>query len=178
MHATIYKKDKKIFITDNNSRLGVYVNSTRVIKNKVLSHGDVIFLAGLKIIISLENDNFTIFVNNPDNLVKCRLQEIKTKEIYKNYLDYKITNEDLITNDKALYKKNEYIEKKNRVRKDIKKISYDLTNVKRSEVSKYLICATACCTILVLIIISVCNPFRLQNENATYLGCKLKMQLI
>lgn len=139
LHATIYKKDKKIFITDNNSRLGVYVNSTRVIKNKVLSHGDVIFLAGLKIIISLENDNFTIFVNNPDNLVKCRLQEIKTKEIYKNYLDYKITNEDLITNDKALYKKNEYIEKKNRVRKDIKKISYDLTNVKKSEVSKYLI---------------------------------------
>ena len=53
-------------ITDLNSKFGTYVNNERLIGTKILNHGDVIFITGLKIVVL---GNF-IITNNPFDRVK------------------------------------------------------------------------------------------------------------
>ena len=86
LHARIVFNNNRYIIIDNNSRLGVYVNNKRIQKKKVLDNGDVIFIAGLKLILCIENENKYFYVNNPDNLVKCRLREQDCKYIDSNIL--------------------------------------------------------------------------------------------
>ena len=94
-HARIVYNNNKYILLDNNSRLGVFVNNKRIQKKRALNNGDVIFIGGLKIIICIENDNKYVYVNNPNNLVKCRLNEEKIPFTNSNIL-LDINKEDTI----------------------------------------------------------------------------------
>ena len=63
--AIIKKMNDKVYIQDNNSKNGVYVNDIRVINIKELKIGDVVFISGLKIIYSVTNEKKScLYVNN------------------------------------------------------------------------------------------------------------------
>ena len=63
--AYIRRKKDKIYIIDNKSKWGVYVNNVRVIGKKEIKIGDVIFIGGLKIILSItSNKNHCLYINN------------------------------------------------------------------------------------------------------------------
>lgn len=49
-NAIIKAIDNKIFIYNNNSQIGTYLNNVKVIKYKEIKSGDIIFIMGLKII--------------------------------------------------------------------------------------------------------------------------------
>ena len=48
---TIKKENDKIYIFDHNSNLGIYVNNVRVNRVKEINFGDVLFIAGVRIIL-------------------------------------------------------------------------------------------------------------------------------
>lgn len=63
--ACIKNIEGKIYIIDNNSKDGVYVNDVRVIKSRVLEVGDIVFIDGLKLIFSITSDmNHCLYINN------------------------------------------------------------------------------------------------------------------
>ncbi len=95
IQARIVYNNNKYILLDNNSRLGVFVNNKRIQKKKSLNNGDVIFIGGLKIILCIENDINYVYVNNPNNLVKCRLNEEKISHINQNIL-LDINNDDTV----------------------------------------------------------------------------------
>ncbi len=107
-------------IVDNDSRLGVYVNNKRIYKQRVLENGDIIFIAGLKIIIANEGINPYILINNPDNLVRCRLKLIESEKIKDSFKLLDITNDIDDVLDKPLYKKSDYFYRKYRSIDNIK----------------------------------------------------------
>ena len=121
LHAKIVFKDNKYIILDNNSRLGVYVNSKRIYQKKILENGDVIFIAGMKMILSINNKVASILVNNPDNLVKCRLNEIEKDD---SKYSVEITDEDDEVIESKLYKKTDYFN--NKYRKNNTIDTYDI----------------------------------------------------
>lgn len=48
--CTIKKENDKIYVIDNTSKYGVYVNNIRVFNKKELKTGDIIFIIGLKLV--------------------------------------------------------------------------------------------------------------------------------
>ena len=57
--------DNQIWIFDKNSKFGVYVNDIRVIKSRELKVGDVIFICGLKMILSVASNNkHCLYIND------------------------------------------------------------------------------------------------------------------
>ncbi len=122
VHAKLAYYAGNFIVTDNNSRLGVYVNNVRVRNQKTLENGDVIFIAGLKIVVIVEESIPVLIVNNPDNLVKCRpnfLKEQPQKEVSNidNLLDTSIEPDDVI--DATLYNEDDYFHKKPRFKTNI-----------------------------------------------------------
>lgn len=122
IHARIVFNNNKYILLDNNSRLGAYVNNKRIQKKKSLSNGDVIFIGGLKIILCIENDNKYIYVNNPNNLVKCRLNEQNVN--YTNIdtlinINEEDTIVDLNTNYNRDYIYNKFRQEKNNINTNI-----------------------------------------------------------
>lgn len=134
IHARIVFNNNKYILLDNNSRLGVYVNNKRIQKKRVLNNGDVIFIGGLKLIICIENDNKYIYVNNPNNLVKCRLNEEKVNYINTNIL-LDINKEDTIV-DLIIPKNKDYIY--NKFRQERKNIDTNI-EIKNQEKKSNLI---------------------------------------
>ena len=65
-HAKLTFNNGTWTITDLNSKFGTYVNNDRVIGTKILQHGDIIFITGLKIIV-LGN---ILITNNPFDRAK------------------------------------------------------------------------------------------------------------
>ncbi len=51
MACSIKQEENKIYIIDNNSKYGVYVNNVRVSLKKELKTGDILFIVGLKLVI-------------------------------------------------------------------------------------------------------------------------------
>lgn len=130
--AQLVYSSGRFLIVDNDSRLGVYVNNKRIYKQRFLENGDIIFIAGLKIIVALEGSNPYILVNNPDDLVRCRLKPIEMeKNKDTNLLD--ITNDLDDVLDKPLYKKNDYFYKKYRSVENIKNLSLQVTMPKEDK---------------------------------------------
>lgn len=63
--ACIKYIDNKICIVDNNCKYGIYVNDVRVIGTRELKIGDIIFIGGLKIILSVTTKrNHCLYINN------------------------------------------------------------------------------------------------------------------
>ena len=57
--------DNKIYVVDNKSKFGVYVNDIRVLETMQLKVGDVIFICGIKMVLSISTDNkHCIYINN------------------------------------------------------------------------------------------------------------------
>lgn len=63
--ACIKYVENKICIIDNNSKCGIYVNDVRVIGQRELKIGDVIFIGGIKIILSvgIKKEHY-LYINN------------------------------------------------------------------------------------------------------------------
>lgn len=81
-HAELSFSEKGIFVRDSESTNGTYVNE-RSVKECKLSNGDVIYIMGLKIIVTEK----IIFVNNPDNKVK--VQDPSLKEFHAPFYSSK-----------------------------------------------------------------------------------------
>lgn len=68
-HGTLIFKNNTFKICDNKSKTGIFVNNIRINDQKQLESGDIIFIAGLKIIVLIEDNKPTLIINNPCNLV-------------------------------------------------------------------------------------------------------------
>ena len=66
-----------------NSKVGIYVNNVKLLDKHVLCNGDIIFIAGLRMIVFINKDCCCLIINNPNNLVSVKLKEIG-KPSYNN----------------------------------------------------------------------------------------------
>ena len=129
VHAKLAYYSGSFIVTDNNSRLGVYVNKIRVQKQQKLENGDIIFIAGLKIIVLIEDNVPIIIVNNPDGLVRCqsnvlKVQELKTIENPSELLNTVDDPDDVL--DVDLYKEDDYFHKKPRFKSNVKTLDIQI----------------------------------------------------
>jgi len=73
----VLSKHLSIVFNDGNFILtpfGVtYVNNNFINSSYVLANGDIIFVMGLKIILQIKNNKVSLLVNNPNNMVNCKL---------------------------------------------------------------------------------------------------------
>ncbi len=162
-HATIINTKDKLVIIDNDSRLGVYVNDKRINKKRTLDNGDVIFIVGLKIIVIFENNERYLIVNNPDNLVKCRLKEVLKPEVVdKNKLIDTLDSDEILNVN--LYKKNDYFYNKYRSKNKIDNVSIlieEKKEVKQISISSfYMTIITGIIISLILIVLSILNGIK------------------
>ncbi len=111
VQAKLIYRNGAFIIIDNNSRLGTYVNNIRLRNQYLLKSGDVIFVAGLKIIVLLEVNTPVLIINNPDNLVNLREQTFKEYRVNSSKELVQNDNMDDIINVK-LYKPNDYFYRK------------------------------------------------------------------
>ncbi len=120
-HAKLEFNNNTWVITDNNSKTGVYVNDKKIDNNYVLSYGDIIFIAGLKIIIMKK----FLLINNVLNTVSIKTNMLKEMAKPSYFVDEtKEKDEDLNRN---LYAKEEYFYRSPRFIEDIVKetVSFD-----------------------------------------------------
>ena len=66
-HTVISKCENKWYVENFDPVFGTFINNQPVLKKQLINNGDVIFVMGLKIIMI----NDKIYVNNPQNRVKC-----------------------------------------------------------------------------------------------------------
>lgn len=122
VHAILEYKDGNWIISDNNSKMGVYVNDKKIDNNYALSYGDIVFIAGLKIVIM---KNF-ILINNVLDHVKIKTNLLKVREKDNYFIDNtKEKEEDLNRN---LYAKEEYFYRSPRFIEDIVKEEVNFDN--------------------------------------------------
>lgn len=122
VHAKLAYYGNNFIVIDNNSRLGVYVNNARINKQQQLNNGDIIFIAGLKIITLIEDGVPVLIINNPDDLVRCRstyLKEQLLKAINSSDDILNTTNDSDEILDTVLYKEDDYFHKKPRFKSNI-----------------------------------------------------------
>lgn len=70
-HAKIINQNNEIYIIDNNSKNGVFVNNKRV-NEHLLESGDIIFIMGLRIIFLKLENSYCLMINNPKNVVNVQ----------------------------------------------------------------------------------------------------------
>ncbi len=109
----IIRKNNKILIINNNSKNGIYVNGDKVTIQKELKIGDCIFISGLRLILSVLNDNksYALLVNN-QSISSIQVSILSTGEVhslYDNFVEPEVESEF------PLYEDNEYFYKKPRV---------------------------------------------------------------
>jgi len=110
--ALIKKENNKIYIVDNSSKYGVYVNNVRVNGKKQIKTGDVIFIIGLKIVLIISKnsegvESIQLLINDLDN------SNISVKLIANNLIQP--MNDDFSEEENEvempLYDENEYFHK-------------------------------------------------------------------
>ena len=113
VHARLDYQDGLWRILDNNSNFGVYVNNKRIIGSYALKCGDIVFIAGLKIIVMSD----FLMVNNINDKVHVNSQILSPKEEIKQFINDEIVkDEDLSRN---LYAKEEYFYRSPRFIEDV-----------------------------------------------------------
>lgn len=106
-HAFLEYNDGTWFVKDNNSTNYLFVNGKRI-NEKVLKHGDLIYIMGLKLIIG----GFFISINNPEGQVYINTNRLK---LFENFDQNTLQAEDNIISDDFFYRSprfNKKIEKK------------------------------------------------------------------
>ena len=122
IHAKIDYNDGLWQITDNNTQTGVYVNDTKINGTKILYYGDIIFIAGLKIIVM---NNF-ILINDVKKNVKVTSSILRFKEKTSySFEEVELKDEELNRN---LYAKEEYFYRSPRFIEDIYKEEINIEN--------------------------------------------------
>lgn len=103
----IKTRDPKYNVKCN--KWGVYVNRKKIDTEYILDNNDVIFIMGLKIVISKQNNKYICMINNPNGKVKIE----KFRPITGVYTDIKFFPEQEET-EMMLYGPNDYFHKKPR----------------------------------------------------------------
>lgn len=107
--AYIKKVNNKIYITDNNTKYGIFVNDVRIDKQKEIKIGDVIFILGMKMILNISKDkngeNYHLCINKSPNI---QVKLMSTSFIPANNNSY---NENEEETEYPLYDENEYFHK-------------------------------------------------------------------
>lgn len=115
-YATIKLTDNGCFIVPTNNSLVFVNNVNSLITNKNLEFGDCIFIYGLRIIYGYIDDRNVLIINNPNNLVSCK---IMGNSISKDNLDNFTESDDEL--DLNLYSDNDYFHKNPRFKYKIEK---------------------------------------------------------
>ena len=120
-HARLDYTDGIWQINDIKSRMGIYVNDKKIKESLQLSYGDIIFIAGLKIIVM---NNF-LLINNVLNNVKINSGLLRIKQPV-NYQDNGVREKEEDLN-RSLYAKEEYFYRSPRFIEDVieEEISFD-----------------------------------------------------
>lgn len=107
--ACIKKINNKIYIIDNNTKYGIYVNNVRVNKQKEIKIGDVIFILGMKIILNGSRDGngeaYYLCINMSPNI---QVKLVSTSFIPANNKDFTENEEET---EYPLYDEKEYFHK-------------------------------------------------------------------
>ncbi len=97
----------KVYIVDNNSKNGIYVNDIRIRKEVELKIGDIIFISGLKIILSILNNSYCLYINTNDvKNLKVNLEQ--TNKITPLNTPFTESTEEV---EFKMYNENEYFHK-------------------------------------------------------------------
>lgn len=113
VHARLYYQNGLWQILDNKSSFGIYVNDKKITNSYRLKNGDIIFIAGLKIIIMSD----FIAINNVDNNIKVNSPLLSVKEENNVIINEESKkDEDLARN---LYAKEEYFYRSPRFIEDV-----------------------------------------------------------
>ena len=109
----IVKKEDKIILINNDSKSGIYVNNSRVMNQKELKIGDIIFIAGMRIILTVlnESNSYAVLINN-GSISSITVQILSTGSLPSMYDTY---NEPEVESEYPLFSDNEYFYKKPRV---------------------------------------------------------------
>ena len=114
-HAELYYQDGLWQIVDNGSKFGVYVNDKRITESYSLNYGDVIFIAGLKIVVM----NGFILINNINNFIRVASDILTFKQNISYNLDNSVLKEEEL--DRNLYAKEEFFYRSPRFIEDVMK---------------------------------------------------------
>ncbi len=111
--ALIKKENNEIILTVTDQKNGVYVNNIRVLKRIKVKIGDVIFISGLKMILSVTSDSrgLVLYVNNV-TISQIKLNILPLGEIKSVYSSY---DEPLNELEFPIYNENDYFYKKPRI---------------------------------------------------------------
>lgn len=113
VHARIDYNSGLWQITDNNSASGVYVNNQKISQTKVLSYGDIIFIAGLKIIIMKD----FLLINDVKGSVRVNANILRVRENVQYPIDETVLKDEELN--RSLYAKEEYFYRSPRFIEDI-----------------------------------------------------------
>lgn len=113
VHAKLDYNNGLWQISDNNSATGVYVNDKRINGKLVLNYGDIIFIAGLKIIIMRD----FILVNDIKGTIKINSNLLSYKPDVQYNIDKTVLKDEELN--RSLYAKEEYFYRSPRFIEDI-----------------------------------------------------------
>lgn len=115
IHAELFFQKHQYIIQDKGSKFGTYVNDQKITGNYKLKYGDIVFIAGLKIIVMAD----FILINNVKDNVKVVSQLLTFKSDDRFELDNtSLKDEEL---ERALYSKEDYFYRSPRFIEDVKK---------------------------------------------------------
>lgn len=116
IHARIFKLNGRWLIENYDRKIGTFINGDKIENGeKILSNGDVIHIAGLKIII-IGN---SIFINNPFNKVEYNEQLFKEYKENQNFTD--LRNDVLDDEEIEIYSDKDYFSRAPRIKNIIEK---------------------------------------------------------
>ncbi len=113
IHAKLIYDNGVWSIIDNKSRFGTFVNNLRISNQVVLENGDVIFIAGLKLVVI----NNLLLINNINNSVLISSTLLSPKEYSNINLDTTLLKEEEL--DRNLYDKDDYFYRSPRFIEDV-----------------------------------------------------------
>ncbi len=83
----IEKKDRYYYLTILDNNASVYVNQKRILKNKRLEYGDIIFTFGLKIILLRKDGRDFLLVNNPAGLLEFNANFVNVVKSQNEFIE-------------------------------------------------------------------------------------------
>lgn len=102
---TIEKKESDFLLTILDSTTAIYVNHQRVLQEKLVHYGDILFLFGLKIIPMKKDGVSYLLINNPGNLLKFNANMVNIVPKQCEFVeDNQILNDDVFMQQDNFYR--------------------------------------------------------------------------